>query len=117
MRNEQQCKVMGEIALKYGGESLRQSNVYEKVRRTTMVRENLKAESKGEFEQIIEEDSKEEVEYLSEKVSKMGEEIKALVEEKQALIKELEALKTGEKKDEEAKEIETQVTGSFASII
>ena len=43
MRNEQQCRIMGEIAIKYGGEELRQSNVYEKVRRTTITK-NLQSE-------------------------------------------------------------------------
>ena len=74
---------MGEIAIQYGGESLRNSNVYEKVRRTTVAR-NLKNEEQGEspsLDKIIEEDAKDEAAYLTEKVEKLSAEIKTLMEE------------------------------------
>lgn len=86
MRNEQQCRIMGEIAIKYGGEELRQSNVYEKVRRTTITK-NLQSEPEQQappptsLDQILEEDAKEEATYLSEKVDKLSVEVKRLLEE------------------------------------
>lgn len=106
MRNEQQCRVMGEIAIKYGGETLRKSNVYEKVRRTTMVKDHQSAPAEISLDQIIEEDAKDEAAYLSEKVEKLSAEIKNLMEENLKLrgqIKSFEEKKgdIGEEKKEE----------------
>ena len=42
MRNEQKSRVMGEIALRYGGEALRQSVAYRKVRATLAGRQLMK---------------------------------------------------------------------------
>lgn len=74
MRNEQQCRVMGEIAIQYGGESLRNSNVYEKVRRTTVAKQKKSeepTEATPSLDKIMEEDAKDEATYLNEKLEKL----------------------------------------------
>ena len=99
---------MGEIAIQYGGESLRNSNVYEKVRRTTVAR-NLKNEEQGEspsLDKIIEEDAKDEAAYLTEKVEKLSAEIKTLMEENLKLKGQLKS--QSEEVKEESKEVEVK---------